>query len=344
MSGCLCPLAREIGFDVRWIRQQYYISKVMYNVTLMQQSTHGTVKQRRKGRASAKLANKPHNTATSTTATSSTSSYSPLFDAKVRTMTSIAVQDRLLPDSFHLLTNGDPLLTFRHCSAYWDGDNIKPVDDGIASSFQSILQQWWHQDLHCIAFAYTPIPSLYYALLMDEAGREREYIIDTWQEAAGWERKPERAGVDGGSEPDSRGGSGVDETKDERRYGRSDMETMREDAREDDEAVSYGGVHDADAREYDAKVAQQLGGRQRSAAGRGDGHSGGGDGTRGQAGAMGQSRCEQHGGEGRLEPRGRAVVRVRRLQLCTARPAAALQPDCCLTAYQPEPPDGPPLY
>ena len=255
VSGCLCPLAREIGFDVRWIRQQYYISKVMYNVTLMQQSTHGTVKQRRKGRATAKLANKPHN---ANTATTSTSTHSPLFDAKVRTMTSIAVQDRLLPDSFHLLTNGDPLLTFKHCSAYWDGDNIKPVDDAIASSFQSILQQWWHQDLQCIAFGYTPIPSLYYALLMDEAGREREYIIDTWQEAAGWERKPERASIDGSGESDGRNGGGVDEAKEDRRYGGSDMATMREDAREGDEAMAYGGVQDADAGEYDAKAAQQL--------------------------------------------------------------------------------------
>ena len=255
VSGCLCPLAREIGFDVRWIRQQYYISKVLYNVTLMQQSTHGTVKQRRKGRASTKPGNKPHSTAAATSA----SSYSPLFDAKVRTMTSIAVQDRLLPDSFHLLTNGDPLLTFRHCSAYWDGDNIKPVDEAIASSFQSILQQWWHQDLHCIAFAYTPIPSLYYALLMDESGREREYIIDTWQEAAGWERKPESVGTDGGSEADGTGGTGTaDEMKDERRYGVSDMATMREDAREDDEAALYGVVHDVESGEYDAKAAQQL--------------------------------------------------------------------------------------
>ena len=253
VSGCLCPLAREIGFDVRWIRQQYYISKVLYNVTLMQQSTHGTVKQRRKGRTTAKLANKPHNLSNSTTA-SSTSSYSPLFDAKVRTMTSIAVQDRLMPDSFHLLTNGDPLLTFRHCSAYWDGDSIKPVDDGIASSFQSILQQWWHQDLRCMAFAYTPIPPLYYALLMDEAGREREYIIDTWQEAAGWERKPETVVADTGVESDGRGGNG----KEERRYGGSDMATMREDAREDDEAATYGAVHDTDTGEYDAKGAQQL--------------------------------------------------------------------------------------
>ena len=257
VTGCLCPLAREIGFDVRWIRQQYYVSKVLYNVTLMQQSTHGTVKQRRKGRASAKLANKPHSVTASSTATS-TSSYSPLFDAKVRTMTSIAVQDRLLPDSFHLLTNGDPLLTFRHCSAYWDGDNIKPVDDAIASSFQSILQQWWHQDLSCFAFAYTPIPSLYYALLMDEAGREREYIIDTWQEAAGWERKPERAGADGGGESEDRRGSSMDEAKQERQYGGPDMATMREDAREDDEAASYGGTHDPDTVEYDAKVAAQL--------------------------------------------------------------------------------------
>ena len=30
VSGCLCPLAREIGFDVKWIRQQYFISKASY--------------------------------------------------------------------------------------------------------------------------------------------------------------------------------------------------------------------------------------------------------------------------------------------------------------------------
>ena len=177
ISGCLCPLAREIGFDVKWIRQHFYVSKVLYNVTMTHRSAPSTVKQRRKGRGGVKAIKAPTNS------TSSSSS-----DPRIRTMTSICIQDRLLPDSFHLLSNGDPLLTFNHCYAYWDGEGIKPIDAAIESSFQSIIQQWQHQDLHCIGFAYTPIPSMYYPLLL-EGEREREYLIDSWEEGRGWENR-----------------------------------------------------------------------------------------------------------------------------------------------------------
>ena len=192
VNGCLCPLAREIGFDVKWIRQQYYISKVLYNVTLLQRSVQSTVKQKRRGRVGAKAIR---------TAATSTSSSSSCSERRIRTMSSVCIQDRLLPDSFHLLSNGDPLLTFNHCWAYWNGDTIKPIDAAIESSFQSIIQQWQHQDLHCIGFAYTPIPSMYYPLLL-QGGREREYLIDTWEEGRGWEGRRQKEPAGGAEEKD----------------------------------------------------------------------------------------------------------------------------------------------
>ena len=184
ITGCLCPLAREIGFDVRWLRQHFFISKVLYNVTIPQhRSARSTVKTKRKGRAGAKSIKPPSASSHPSSALSSSSS-----EPRIRTMTSICVQDRLLPDSFHLLSNGDPQLTFSSCYGYWDGDGIKAIDTAIESSFQSIIQQWQHQDLLCIAFAYTPIPSVYYGLLLEE-GREREYLISSWEEARGWENR-----------------------------------------------------------------------------------------------------------------------------------------------------------
>jgi len=180
-SGCLCPLGREIGFDVSWVRQHFYIAKILYHFTLIDAS-NSKVKPRRRGRGSAKLPPKSSlllNSQSETINNNSEGNNSQLAainQQKIRSVTSMAVQDRLMPDSFHWLSRGDPLLLFSSCDSYWDGSEIKQIDSNVHSHFFNILQQWQHQDLQCIAFAYTPIHPAFYSQILDPT-TQVEYLI-----------------------------------------------------------------------------------------------------------------------------------------------------------------------
>jgi magnesium-transporting ATPase (P-type) len=147
MQTCLCPLGKELGFDVAFIRKQYYVSKAIYLVNL--NSTRPLKPKRRRKKNEKQIQGEIHG--------KSGHNFTENTCTDVRMMTSIAIQDRFQPQSVQFLSSGDVELILGNCCDYWDGAQLQSLPESVKQQLNGIFQQWNNQDLHCVAFAYSPI-------------------------------------------------------------------------------------------------------------------------------------------------------------------------------------------
>eukprot|EP00466_Bigelowiella_natans_P015814 jgi/Bigna1/67755/fgenesh1_pg.4_\ len=62
---------------------------------------------------------------------------------------------RRAPRNVQLLTRGDPDIVLDKCTEYWDGKEIKPIQDNFKKKLLEICTHWRNEALQIIAFAYT---------------------------------------------------------------------------------------------------------------------------------------------------------------------------------------------
>lgn len=78
-------------------------------------------------------------------------------NARCGEMLAVAVANVLRLDQLQLMSSGDPALILSHSVDAWDGHSLAPLSPTVRQKLLEINQQWRHQDLRCIAFAYTPV-------------------------------------------------------------------------------------------------------------------------------------------------------------------------------------------
>eukprot|EP01083_Nonionella_stella_P101842 289147_1 len=79
---------------------------------------------------------------------------------QMHSMYSVAVRTSEPSDQncSHLFTRGSTEMVKDHCRYLWRGNRISPLSHSHAVQIMEIFRHWEHEDLHCVALAYTPIP------------------------------------------------------------------------------------------------------------------------------------------------------------------------------------------
>eukprot|EP00808_Paulinella_micropora_P030614 g66885.t1 len=189
-QGCLCLLARELGFELDLKRHQYMLSKALHTAcelkfpslaghevaaTLAAEEAHGRVSlggggqgallsgAGREEAADANVHEGPFAPEARQAAPAA-----PELDQQgshrnpCGTMRSVVFQERggfrLHGAPPHMFSQGNPLMTLCRCGYFWDGSAVRPLGQRARHKIVQILQQWSHNNLHCQALAYAPVP------------------------------------------------------------------------------------------------------------------------------------------------------------------------------------------
>ena len=122
---CICPLGREIGFNVQDTRHKHTVLKRLF-------TSHETINVEGEERK-----------------------------IDILRSSGIVVSNKVKPSELQIMNQGDPELLFKQCTTYWSGveKGIRPMTEEQIKHMSSVVHQWKHQNLQCIAFCYNPIPS-----------------------------------------------------------------------------------------------------------------------------------------------------------------------------------------